>query len=316
MKYGVREICDVVLKRKSPGYFGKLYLDKGAPVMYFDTMKTSSLEGQATTVYAQGGKGNPRLVAWEGDRTVTFTMEDALISPQSFSILSGAGLIDASADSPIYVHTTQQVAVKDGKIKLDNIPASDATGAEMYIMCMTEDGSIDSTRVPMKIPVENVDREMTAATVFAAWATKYNADHASIANFVNQEAPTANNGDIFYVDYYVKATASVKQIDIEAGKFGGSYYLEASTLFRNQADGEDYPAEFVIPNCKVQSNFTFTMAPTGDPSTFTFTMDAFPDYTKFDGTKKVIAALQIVEDKVAFGQTDLNDKTATDNEEI
>lgn len=42
MKYGVREICDVVLKRKSPGYFGKLYLDKGAPVMYFDTMKTSS----------------------------------------------------------------------------------------------------------------------------------------------------------------------------------------------------------------------------------------------------------------------------------
>ena len=82
MKYGVREICDVVLKRKSPGYFGKLYLDKGAPVMYFDTMKTSSLEGQATTVYAQGGKGNPRLVAWEGDRTVTFTMEDALHQTQ------------------------------------------------------------------------------------------------------------------------------------------------------------------------------------------------------------------------------------------
>ncbi len=314
MKYGVREICDVVLKRKSPGYFGKLYLDKGAPVMYFDTMKTSSLEGQATTVYAQGGKGNPRLVAWEGDRTVTFTMEDALISPQSFSILSGAGLIDASEDSPIYVHTTQQVAVKEGKIKLDNIPASDATGAEMYIMCMTEDGSIDSTRVPMKIPTESVDREMTVATVFDAWVKKYNTDHAKIANFVEQKAPTANNGDIFYVDYYVKATASVKQIDIEAGKFGGSYYLEASTLFRNQADGEDYPAEFVIPNCKVQSNFTFTMAPTGDPSTFTFTMDAFPDYTKFDGTKKVIAALQIVEDKVAFGQTDLNDKTTEDGE--
>ena len=74
MKFGVREICDVVLKRKAGGYFGNLYLDKGAPVLYFDTLKTSSLEGQATTVYAQGGKGNPRLVAWEGDRVVTFTM--------------------------------------------------------------------------------------------------------------------------------------------------------------------------------------------------------------------------------------------------
>ncbi len=54
MKYGVREICDVVMKKRAPGWFGKLYLEKNAPVMYFDTLKTSSLEGQATTVYAQG----------------------------------------------------------------------------------------------------------------------------------------------------------------------------------------------------------------------------------------------------------------------
>ena len=50
MKFGIREICDVVLKRKAAGYFGKLYLDKNMPVLYFDTLKTSSLEGQATTV--------------------------------------------------------------------------------------------------------------------------------------------------------------------------------------------------------------------------------------------------------------------------
>ena len=56
------------------------------------------------------------------------------------------------------------------------------------------------------------------------------------------------------------------------------------------------PAEFIIPNCKVQSNFTFSMASTGDPSTFTFTMDAFPDYTRFDHSKKVLAAIQIIED--------------------
>jgi hypothetical protein len=54
------------------------------------------------------------------------------------------------------------------------------------------------------------------------------------------------------------------------------------------------PAEFIIPNCKIQSNFTFTMASSGDPSTFTFTMDAFPDYTRFNKTKKVLAAIQII----------------------
>jgi len=150
MKFGVREICDVVLKRKTGGYFGKLYLDKDMPVLYFDSLKTSSLEGASTTVYAQGGKGNPRLVAWDGDRTITFTMEDALISPESFSILSGAGFMDADEDHPIFVHTTEEVQVKNGKLTLSHVPAK--AGA-LYIMLKNEDGSINTNRVPMDIPL-------------------------------------------------------------------------------------------------------------------------------------------------------------------
>ena len=109
---------------------------------------------------------------------------------------------------------------------------------------------------------------------------------ADIANF--------KNGSVVLVDFYVSRTGNASQIEITADKFGGNYYLEASTLFRD-TNGVDMPAEFIIPNCKIQSNFTFTMASSGDPSTFTFTMDAFPDYTRFDPTKKVLAAIQIVE---------------------
>ena len=305
MKFGVREICDVVLKKKAPGWFGKTYLDAGMPVIYFDTLKTSTLEGAATTVYAQGGKGNPRLVAWEGDRTVTFTMEDALISPQSFSVLSGAGLMDASEEKPIFVHATQQVAVdKNGDIVLDKVPATsaDSNYVETYVMIMNADGSINTNWAPIKVDLVVEDEtEKKVAGIKAKLAeaiAEYNDKHSDIPDFVAKTL--ADNevieDSILYVDYYVRATEGVKQVDIEAGKFGGSYYLEASTLFRDQATGDDYAAEFIIPNCKVQSNFTFTMAPSGDPSTFTFTMDAFPDYTKFDRTKKVIAALQIVED--------------------
>jgi hypothetical protein len=85
----------------------------------------------------------------------------------------------------------------------------------------------------------------------------------------------------------------VQQIEITPDKFGGNFYLEASTLFRD-TNGVDMPAEFIIPNCKVQSNFTFSMASSGDPSTFTFTMDAFPDYTRFNKTKKVLSAIQVL----------------------
>lgn len=314
MKFGVREICDVVLKMKAPDWFGKLYLDEGMPVLYFDTLKTSTLEGAATTVYAQGGKGNPRLVAWEGDRTVTFTMEDALISPQSFSVLSGAGLMEAE-DKPIFVHTTEQVAVdEEGAIVLSNKPANqeNSTYTETYIMLMDAKGNIDTKYPPLKIDIskEMIDGDNKIQGIDALLKTalgEYNSAHVlsednpnGIKNFEEITIPTgalAAKDTVLYVDYYVKADQGVKQIDIEAGKFGGSYYLEASTLFRDQATGKDHAAEFIIPSCKVQSNFTFTMAPSGDPSTFTFTMDAFPDYTKFDRTKKVIAALQIVEDR-------------------
>ena len=91
------------------------------------------------------------------------------------------------------------------------------------------------------------------------------------------------------------------KMQIDAENFAGYYYVEASTLFRREDTGKDMPAELILPNVKIQSNFTFTMASSGDPSTFTFTMDAFPDYTRFDRSKKVLAAIQII--KEAGSQT-------------
>ena len=105
MKFGVREICDVVFKAKANVKIGNTEFKKGQPVLYIDTAKTSTVEGAATTVYATGGKGNTRLIAWEGEKTLTFTVEDALLSPVGFAILSGAGLFkDESED--VHVHST------------------------------------------------------------------------------------------------------------------------------------------------------------------------------------------------------------------
>ena len=66
MKFGVREICDVVFKAKSTQKIGNREFKPGQPVLYIDTAKTSTMEGAATTVYATGGRGNTNLIAWEG----------------------------------------------------------------------------------------------------------------------------------------------------------------------------------------------------------------------------------------------------------
>ena len=282
MKFGVREICDVVLKAKSAQKVGNKVFYKNEPVIYFDTLKTSSMEGAATTVYAQGGRGNARLMAWEGERTVTFTMEDALISPEGFMILSGAGLIEAGEKDKdgnvktIKVHTTEQtnkVVKKDGvvTITLEEDPYWSDDEDFVYVMLLDDRGEISTEPY---IPASCVGNVLTLKT------------DDDMVDF-------KESGSIVLVDYYVKRESGVSEITITPDKFGGYYYLEASTLFRN-TDGVDMPAEFVIPNCKIQSNFTFTMASSGDPSTFTFTIDAFPDYTRFDPTKKVLAAIQII----------------------
>jgi hypothetical protein len=53
------------------------------------------------------------------------------------------------------------------------------------------------------------------------------------------------------------------------------------------------------------------MASSGDPSTFTFTMDAFPDYTRFNKTKKVLSVIQIItEEEEGTAQRVITDDSA------
>ena len=321
MKFGVREICDVVLKAKAAQKVGNKVFYKNEPVIYFDTLKTSSMEGAATTVYAQGGRGNSRLVAWEGERTITFTMEDALISPAGFMILSGAGLIEADKAHTIKVHTTEQtdkivVGSNSVDIVLSEKPYVGKAGAVhedlIYVMRLDNGAVATEPYIPDHSSIKAVkydydldqyveagedeaaDGYMISLIFGGSTENQKPVRGADADDFVDANGNQVfKNGDIVLVDYYVEKDGDAQQIEITPDKFGGNYYLEASTLFRTP-DGVDMPAEFIIPNCKIQSNFTFTMASSGDPSTFTFTMDAFPDYTRFDKTKKVLAAIQIV----------------------
>ena len=278
MKFGVREICDVVFKAKADTKIGTQEFKKGQPVLYIDSAKTSTIEGAATTVYAQGGRGNSRLIAWEGEKTLTFTVEDALLSPIGFSILSGAGLFKSETEK-VHVHTTANAYVgTDGKIDLKDVLETgekiDKT-APVFVMETEADGSIVKLVSGATVETDGLSLTVTGAA----------------------------NKNVF-VDFYVtKESANVSELQIDAENFAGNYYVEASTLFRRESDGVDMPAEITLPNVKIQSNFTFSMASTGDPSTFTFTMDAFPGYTLFDRSKKVLCVIQIVEDAKAGNAT-------------
>lgn len=458
MKYGVREITNVTMKAKSTIRFGNKTFYKDEPVLYFDSLKTSSLEGATTTVYATGGRGNVRLVAWEGEKTLTFNMEDALISPESFSVLSGAGLVETgvlknrtqistnfsadtfSNDIDDMLDMMERFSITDpienrivfnqnivefnsvanqeiqGKIRIMNLAPKDeflsflkAHGSDDYevVEAMTDeqyrehqlwfddldgekisialvlDGQMTKDRITFDtlstyepvsfvgprngkvtfVMVVDNDPDIVADAYVVAqrwidekdgiWPSIYvefvqdvlsgyahttetvvitkdenDVHFVSISkphygtiylkslknmlkNTVIEEEDKISSktqyqyedgdvrGDLFVgqaiADYYTPIyNKTIKTLSIGMESFGSNFYLEADTLFRD-TNGSDHPALFTIPNCKVQSNFTFTMASSGDPSTFSFVLDAFPGYTRFDDSKKVLASLVIVE---------------------
>ena len=275
MKFGVREIANVVFRAKSAVKIGNKVFQAGQPVLYIDSAKTSTLEGAGTTVYATGGRGNTRLIAWEGEKTLTFTVEDALLSPIGLSVLSGAGLIKGGTDNQVHVHMTTMAYVDtNGEIDLTDVLGADdiCDTAPTFVLGVDPDGSLTGDTYT----ISEITKKTTGKKI------------------VKMDGVTDKS---VMLDFYVlKQSAIVSEIQIDAENFAGFYYVEADTLFRRQDTGVDMPANITLPNVKIQSNFTFSMASSGDPSTFTFTMDAFPGYTYFNKTKKVLCVIQVVED--------------------
>ncbi len=237
-------------------------------------------------MYAQGGPGNTRLITWEGERTLTFTVEDALLSPIGFAILSGAGLFKKEGQK-VHVHTTASAYI-------DATTADDGIQIDLTDALEAEE-EIDDT-APVFVAICESDGSITGELL-----TGLEVSASEVGGKKKLLKKTGKNdemvGKTVFVDFYIlKDSANVSELTIDASHFAGNYYVEASTLFRRQSDGVDMPAELTLPNVKIQSNFTFNMASTGDPSTFSFTMDAFPGYTMFNCTKKVLCVMQVVED--------------------
>ena len=287
MKFGVREICDVTFKAAAANQkVGSKVFKKYQPVFMIDTATTSSLEQATTTVYAQGGKGYARLIAWEGEKTMTFTVTDALMSPMGLAVLSGAGLIKHDMDDAARVHVTVQKSTVSNKVVIDLDDLKDETGLNtmtkfticnkipMYATTFTNDGSANGF-YEIKEPGAAID-----VTAENSAELEINADVA--------------DGTVVVVDFYLVMNNSVTTVNIKPEDFGGFFYVEAQTLFRDEATGQDLAANLTFPKVKIQSAFTFTMAATGDPSTFDFVMDAFPGYALCRPEEKTMCDIQII----------------------
>jgi hypothetical protein len=271
MKFGIREVTDITFKTivANQQMGAKSYANAGTPVLYIDSAKTSSLENTVATVYAQGGRGNPRLLAWDGDKVVTFKFEESLMSKDALAALTGATATTASNSSKINLHLQEKFTL-----------AASATSTTVTVQLpkgMTASDVINQTADVYLIPISttsstNGEIDTPISLSYTSGANLASGQYSASGNVITIAYTTLAAKDYIF-DYYVQATSGI-QYSVDYNSFGGYYMIEANTLFRG-LDGTDYPAQFTIPKGKIKSNFTFTMSPTGDPSTFTFEIDAF-----------------------------------------
>ena len=296
-RFGSREICDVTFKALvNDQKVGNKTFKAGQPVFVIDTATTSNMEQASTTVYAQGGKGYNRLIAWEGEKTLTFTVTDALMSPLGLAVLTGAGLSNDEGEKidVKHIHVTYDVAIGNdgnGEITAEKLAAE---------LGLPEKSTIEVCNDPTLKPYATI---LDGNGAVAGWADDIalsGTDSTTLNNIIEVSAgkPLKINSELgknktIKLDFYVRMTGGATEITVAPDDFGGYFYVEADTLYRNQ-DGKDMAATITFPKVKIQSGFTLTMAPNGDPSTFDFVMDAFPAYTYFDQTKKVVCDITIV----------------------
>ena len=235
-RYGIKEVADVTFyKIESDG-------SRGAPVLYLDTLKVSTVEQTASSSDARGGKGNPKLVSWDFGKEINVNLTDALFSPASMAIMfggkDGVGISAEKTNEKI----TKVAMTRILKTAADSTVEMDTAEGRKTVKVLAEGGSTYNTGITK---VTDADGTEVSASQFGS--------------------KTA--GDKFFVHYEVTPT-SKKVININADTFPGTYYITGDTFCRSDVTGEDDFFQFIIPKAKMSPENTITLEAEGDPSVF------------------------------------------------
>ena len=232
-RYGIKEVADVT--------FYKINADgsKGAPVLFLDTLKVSTVEQTASSADARGGKGNPKLVSWDFGKEINVTLTDALFSPASMAIMFG--------DGGVGIGNTEEKITKVAMARIS------ATQADTTVEIDTKNG-----RKSVKVLAEGVESYNTGITK----VTSIDDEDITATEFKSLTA-----GDKVFVHYEV-TLQSKKVININADTFPGTYYITGDTFCRSDVTGEDDFFQFIIPKAKMSPENTITLEAEGDPSVF------------------------------------------------
>lgn len=161
MRFGSREVCDIVIKD----------VKTQKPLLYLESMTMNSLSNTTATVYARGGKGFPKLIGWDGEKELRFENTDALISPESFALLTGADIIKGVQ----YVHQKDVLTIMAG-LQAKLAPNSNANKITIVFNNLLHqkvgddfielaDGDLKDDFIATDVTIDSANYDMDAKTI-------------------------------------------------------------------------------------------------------------------------------------------------------
>ena len=226
-RYGIKEVADVTFYEVNEN--GK----PGAPVLFLDTLKVSTIEQTAENAEARGGKGNAALISWDYGKEITVTLEDALYSAKSLAMMFG-------------------------DVDNEGRPApSDTTTANLYKTVRYDANTMSELQAGGSIAIQ-----VNGNTVNLNSCAIYDANGSTV---------TAGDNAAYVTGIFVPTAAMI--IDVSANAFPGNYYVTGDTYARSETTGKDEFFQFIIPKAKVMSESnTITLEAEGDPTVFTMSL--------------------------------------------
>ena len=249
-KYAIKEVADVMFyELDSKGA-------PSAPVLYLDTLKTSTLSQSAETVDARGGKGNVKLLTWDTNKELTIELTDALFSAKSLGIMFGGTMkVNGNKQEVLKTLKASDITYEDS-----SFVSFELRGQKYYIAqeSVTTFGYVGNSAVPTAVASPNFETKNFDFATF---------DLLDCA--LTKTAPSISGGEI--------SGSIVKNgVEINIGaEFGdNTYYITGDTYARNYQSGKDEFLQFIIPKGKVSAeDVSLTMEADGDPAEFAMTVN-------------------------------------------
>ena len=245
-KYAAVTVCDVTLYDIVTNY----------PVMFFDTLQVTSIEGAAEVTDIQGGQGNATLASVSHSKTVDVTFDDAIMTMSSLALLTGGNLEKANKDHKITMTQTELVEVKAGE---DTLVLTESVKDQTYVWVARMVNGVLSTATRS---IKKLDSTNTI----------------KISDLYNANVETEDS--IYRVFYqYEKGieAGELSELTVLADKFAGTYRFIGDTVLFNQYTGLNDIFQIEIPKLKLDSSYSMSFNASTEAIVFSFKGKALRD---------------------------------------